>query len=241
MFRNYLAIFRCSLAALGAVAAATATTALTAPKGAAAPSATLATSHGEFCIVVQRLLVDTDLPMQITLQTTKDDFTDSKASVTPLGIHQFVEPDASGQPREISCKTKTADHLRVEHGASAARDPALAPRSCRDIQRRVVLDVWSTLKENERTAAVHAPQRVMLDADSKSYTGSGWIGSPAEAYLAADGRLHLRASALYADWEDWRWKIMPKSFRGNHYCHLVAPERVRALMTGGERLSPQPK
>ena len=46
---------------------------------------------------------------------------------------------------------------------------------------------------------------------------------------------------MYADWEDWRWKIMPKSFRGNHYCHLVAPERVRMLMTGGERLSLQPK
>ncbi|MBM4210047.1 MAG: hypothetical protein FJ187_05755 [Gammaproteobacteria bacterium] len=241
MFRNYPAIFGCSLATLVTFAAATAATAETAANGAAPPSATLATSHGEFCVVVQRLLVDTTLPMQTTLQATKDDFTESKASVTPLGIQQFVEPDASGQAREISCKTKTADHLRAEHGAGAARDPALAPRSCRDIQRRVVLDVWSTLKENERTAAVHAPQRVMLDADSKSYTGSGWIGSPAEAYLAADGRLHLRASALYADWEDWRWKIMPKSFRGNHYCHLVAPERVRALMTGGERLSPQPK
>ncbi|MBM4214199.1 MAG: hypothetical protein FJ179_10860 [Gammaproteobacteria bacterium] len=191
--------------------------------------------------MVQRLLVDTTLPMQTTLQATKDDFTESKAIVTPLGIQQFVEPDASGQAREISCKTKTADHLRAEHGASAARDPALAPRSCRDIQRRVVIDVWSTLKENERTAAVHAPQRVMLDADSKSYTGSGWISSSAEAYLEADGRLHLRASALYADWEDWRWKIMPKSFRGNHYCHLVAPERVRALMTGGERLNQQRK
>lgn len=232
MFRNYTAIFGCSLATL---AAANATDI------AAAPPTTLATSHGDFCVVVQRLLVDTRLPMQITLQTTKDDFTASKASVTPLGIHQFVEPDASGRPREISCKTKTADHLRAAHGPGAARDPALAPRSCRDIQRRVVLDVWSTLKENERTAAVHSPQRITLDADSQSYTGSGWIGSPAEAYLSADGRLHLRASALYADWEDWRWKIMPKSFRGNHYCHLVAPERVRMLMTGGERLSLQPK
>jgi hypothetical protein len=30
---------------------------------------------------------------------------------------------------------------------------------------------------------------------------------------------------------------MPKSFRGNHYCQLVAPERIRALMLGEERLT----
>jgi hypothetical protein len=77
----------------------------------------------------------------------------------------------------------------------------------------------------------------MLDADTASYTGSGWIGSLAEAYLGGDDKLHLRASALFAEWEDWRWKIMPKSFRGNHYCQLVAPERIRALMLGEERLT----
>jgi hypothetical protein len=30
---------------------------------------------------------------------------------------------------------------------------------------------------------------------------------------------------------------MPQSFRGNHYCHLVAPERVRRLLLGEELLS----
>jgi hypothetical protein len=30
---------------------------------------------------------------------------------------------------------------------------------------------------------------------------------------------------------------MPTSWRGNHYCHLVAPERVQRLMLGAERLT----
>lgn len=219
---------------VAAVVAACSLTAIAVTAASSAP--TLATSHDGFCTLVQRLLVDTRLPIENTLQTTKDDFTASKPVVAPTITQQFVRRDAAGYPAEISCKTKTADHLRAAHGPTAARDPALAPRSCQDIQRRVVRDVWATMRADERTNAIFTPQRVMLDPDTQSYTGSRWISTPATARVAADGRLHLGASKLFAEWEDWRWKIMPESFRGNHYCHLVAPERVRRLMTGAERL-----
>lgn len=198
----------------------------------------LTSSHADFCINVERRLVDTALPITNRIHTSKDAFTASKASVDPPTTEQFLERDAKGRPLEISCKTKSADHLRAVHGAQAARDPALPPRSCVDIHRVMVNEIWSTLDERQRAAAVFPPTRIMLVADVMRYTGSGWIGSPAETYVAADGRLRLRAAALYAEWEDWRWKIMPKSFRGNHYCHLVAPERIRALMLGEERLKP---
>lgn len=197
----------------------------------------LTTSHRDFCTLVQRQLVDTTLPLTNKIHASKDAFTASKASADPVETQQFSDTDANGRLIGISCKTKSADHLRAVQGPSAARDPALPPRSCRDVHRTMVVQLWASLDDNERASAAFAPHRVMLDADAQSYTGSGWIGSPAEAYLGGDGRLHLRASALFAEWEDWRWKIMPKSFRGNHYCHLVAPERIRALMRGEERLS----
>jgi hypothetical protein len=197
----------------------------------------LVTSHRDFCAVVQRKLVDTPLPLTNKLHTSKDAFTESKASAKPAETQQFSERASDGRLLGISCKTKSADHLRAEHGASASRDPALPPRSCRDLHREMVLQLWATLDGNARSSLAFAPHQVILDADTASYTGSGWISSPAEAYLGDDGKLHLRASALFAEWEDWRWKIMPKSFRGNHYCHLVAPERIRALMRGEERLS----
>lgn len=203
-----------------------------------AENASLATSHPQFCAEVQRRLVDTALPLRNTLQRSKDDFTASKAIVDPLTTQQFLLVSTDGKAQELSCKTKTADHLRAVHGATAARDPALPPRSCRDIQGAVVREVWATLSNDERANAAHRPQRILLAADTLSYTGSGWIGSAALAWVGSDGQLRLRASALYANWEDWRWKIMPESFRGNHYCHLIAPERVRRLMTGTEQLKP---
>lgn len=203
----------------------------------APPLPTLADSADlGFCATVQRFLVDTRLPIDNRLHTDKDAFTASKPGVDPLTTHQFVSRDAAGRPQGISCKTKSADHLQSVHGTSAARDPALAPRSCRDVQQRIVTDVWRSLSPAQRTAAPLPPQRLMLDADARSYTGSSWVGSPAEVHVADDGRLHLRASALFAEWNDWRWKMMPKSFRGNHYCHLVAPERVRRLLLGEEQI-----
>ena len=199
--------------------------------------ASLTTSHRDFCALVQRKLVDTPLPLTNKIHTTKEAFTESKARAKPVETQQFSETDADGRLLGISCKTKSADHLRAEHGVSAARDPALPPRSCREMHREMVVQLWATFDDAARASSAYAPHQVMLDADTMSYTGSGWIGSPAAASVGSDGRLHLRASALFAEWEDWRWKIMPKSFRGNHYCHLVAPERIRALMRGEERLS----
>lgn len=201
------------------------------------PQPTLADSADRgFCATVQRFLVDTRLPIDNRLHADRDAFTASKPGVDPLTTHQFVGRDAAGRPESISCKTKSADHLRSVHGAAAARDPALAPRSCRDVQRRIVTDVWRGLPAAQRAAALQPPRQLMLDADARSYTGSSWIGSPAEVYVGDDGMVHLRASALFAEWNDWRWKMMPKSFRGNHYCHLVAAERVRRLLLGEEQL-----
>jgi hypothetical protein len=200
-------------------------------------AASLTSSHRDFCTIVQRKLVDTPLQLANKIHTTTEAFTESKASANPAETQQFSERAPDGRLLGISCKTKSADHLRAEHGASAARDPALPPRSCRDVHREMVVQLWATVDSQTRASSAFAPHQVMLDTDTTSYTGSGWIGSPAEAYLGSDGKLHLRASALFAEWEDWRWKMMPKSFRGNHYCHLVAPERIRALMLGKERLS----
>jgi len=204
-----------------------------------AADAALDRSHAGFCAEVQRLLVPTALPVGNALQRSKDSFKTSKAAVSPLGTQQFVEVAADGRPRAVSCKTKTADHLRAVHGIAAAPGPVESPRSCRDVQRAVVLQVWAALDAEQRADAAYAPARILLAADTLSYTGSAWLSTPAAAWVGSDGRLRMRASALYAAWEDWRWKVMPQSFRGNHYCHLVAPERIRGLMLGEERADPQ--
>lgn len=192
----------------------------------------LASTHADFCAEVQRRLVDTSLPILNVTEPDYAAFKKSKAAAEPLRTHQFLLRDESGNLLQVSCKTKSADHLRATRGEAAARDPVLPLRSCRQIQRDIVMEIWRDLDEPARQAALHRPSRILLDVDVMRHTGSSWVESPAAAYTGADGRLHLRAVALFAAWEDWRWKIMPASFRGNHYCHLVAPERVRQLMLG---------
>lgn len=193
----------------------------------------LTQSHPQFCAEVQQILVPTALAITNVIEPDFEAFKRSKPQADPLTTHQYLSVNQRRGLTRISCKTKTADHLRAVFGptiAPAPTYPHLADRSCRDVHRAMVLALWREASPAERAAAPHPPSRLMLDADLAYMTGSSWIQSPAEAYLGADQRLHLRAVALFAAWDDWRWKIMPDIFRGNHYCHLIAPESLRELM-----------
>jgi hypothetical protein len=203
------------------------------PRSIAAPQRPLSNSHSEFCSEVQRRLVDTALPITNVLEKDYETFKLSKPAVSPVRTHQYVARNERLDILQISCKTKTADHLRSAHGTSAARDPVLSPRACSDIHRAMVLDIWQAMGPSERASAKIRPAQVMLQTDQLSYTGSSWIKTKPEASVGADGKLRLRASALFAEWEDWRWKMMPESWRGNHYCHLVSPEEIRRHMLTG--------
>ena len=217
-----------------ALSAALLAAAAIAPLAAAAPAVALDRTQPQSCAEAQRRLVGTTLPVTNIVEAGFEAFKRSKPAVQPLRTHQYLEADAAGRPLQLSCKTKSADHLRSAHGAAAVRAAGDADRACRELHRDMVNDIWRALPAAERARAAHPPWRVMLDADTVSYMGSSWLKSRAEARLGADGRLHLRAAGLFAAWEDWRWKFMPESFRGNHYCHLVAPERIRRLMLGEE-------
>ena len=203
------------------------------PRSIAAPQRPLSNSHSEFCSEVQLRLVDTTLPITNVLEKDYETFKLSKPAASPVRTHQYTVRNERLDILQISCKTKTADHLKSAHGASAARDPALGPRACADIHRAMVLDIWQAMGPSERASAKIRPDQVMLQADQVSYTGSSWIKTKPAASLGADGKLRLRASALFAEWEDWRWKLMPESWRGNHYCHLVSAEEIRRHMLTG--------
>lgn len=228
-------------AAMLAASLAAALAATLAPGSAAAAS--LDHTHAGFCAEAQRRLVGTALPIDNVVETDAEAFKKSKPSLQPLRTHQYLAVDQAGRESRLSCKTKSADHLRSAYGAASVRAPGAAPadHSCLSLHRDMVNEIWRGLSPAERAGAPHPPWQVMLEADSASYTGSSWIKARPAAFIGADRRLHLRSAGLFAEWEDWRWKLMPKSFRGNHYCHLVAPERIRRLMLGLETpSSPDP-
>lgn len=140
------------------------------PESMAAPRHPLSNSHAEFCSEVQRRLVDTTLPMTNVLEKDYETFKLSKPRVAPLRTHQYVVRDERLDILQISCKTKTADHLRSAHSASTARDPALTPRACSDIHRAMVRDIWQAMGPGERASAKIRPAQVMLQTDQLSYT-----------------------------------------------------------------------
>lgn len=187
----------------------------------------------QFCAEVQRRVAGTQQPLRNVVHESFESFVKSKPSVQPLEPQQFVEfaDPAHTQPRRISCKLKTADHINAVYGDGAAAADE-NENACREINRATVLAVFRDLDPGARARLAVPPHRFMLDGDENRIMGSGWIEPYPFVYAGADGAVHLHAKALLVFWNDWRWKLAPDRFRGTHYCHLIAPEYARALMTG---------
>lgn len=213
----------CLLAAAGLAAA----------QSPAAGDAAFSSTGPQFCAEVQRRVAGTQQPLRNVVHDSFDSFVKSKPSVQPLEPQQYVEfaDAARTQPMRISCKLKTADHINEVYGnGAAAREESV--NACRDINRATVLAVFRSLDPVERTRLAVPPRRFMLDGDQNRIMGSGWIEPYPFVYAGANGTVHVHAKALLVFWNDWRWKLAPDRFRGTHYCHLLAPEYARALMTG---------
>ena len=201
--------------------------------GQAATAGGLGRTHADFCAVVQRRLTGTPLPIVNAVHVDYQAFVDSKATAEPVGTHQYDKRDVIGRPLRVSCKTKTVDHLLAVHGPSAVPDGGSgAAQSCRQLNREIILEAWRSLEPGQRARAPHPPRDILLDADDMRLTGSGWLEPYTMVYADAAGRIHVKARALRAEWQDWRWKLLPEHFRGTHYCHLIAPEHARSLMLG---------
>jgi hypothetical protein len=196
------------------------------------PLAVGATTTPDLCADVLRRLTGVTRPIRNVVHADYPPFVLSKPQVEPLETQQYLahEDEAKTRPTILMCKGKSADHIVATYGAGAAR-PELAS-SCRDVNRDIVRGVWGTLSPAERAAARVTPQRLMLDGDEVQLTGSRWVTPFQFSYAGADGQPHLVARRLRADWNDWRWKLAPTSWRGTYYCQLAAPEYVRRLLLG---------
>jgi hypothetical protein len=67
-----------------------------------------------------------------------------------------------------------------------------------------------------------------------------WLKPYDIAWAGADGALHLKSKAMRNDWLDPRYADAPARFKGTRYCHLVAPEYLKRLLTGVVAAPPGP-
>jgi hypothetical protein len=182
-----------------------------------------------FCADAQQQISGTPLRPENVVHTDYDAFVLSKPEVRPLRTEQYVwyEDETRTQPRMISCKMKTADHIATEYGA----DQVSAEGVCESINRRTLARVLESMGAAERRwLAFDGGSRVVFDPEERTTDGPQWLKPYPFAYLGADGALHLKAKAMRNDWLDPRYAQAPARFKGTRYCHFVAPQYLARLL-----------
>jgi hypothetical protein len=204
------------------------------PATQASPSASggRATTTADFCSEAQRVVANSRVPAANTVYADREAFIISKASARPLETRQYATPEAGpgSPPKMVSCKMKTADHIRTEFGA----DQAGADESCALLNQRTLDAVLASLTRAEcrRAKFGGAAARIVVDDDLVVDNGGDWLKPFAIARLEPDGSLHLQAKGMNKGWLDPRYASAQTQFRGVRYCHLVAPEYLRRLVLG---------
>lgn len=182
-----------------------------------------------FCIDAQQVLAGTELVAQLNVHDNWDTFVESKASDSPLTVHQYLSnPSAEGMPRTLSCKMRTAERINATETVDSGMPAASGDTDCTAVHREMVNKTLAGLAGHR--IAVESDD-IVYDEDDTTYIGPRWLKPwPFDAVTARDNALHLHARALYAPYV-W-WIPMPDRFKGNYYCHLVAPDYLEAILIG---------
>lgn len=181
----------------------------------------------EFCRAAQRILASTTMAGTNTVFTNMPDYRHSKPFVNPLTNYQVVT--YRGQvPIVVSCKLKTAAHLRDAYGAEAAGKQLYCP----DMARLSREDAVAELRSEGNTAAAAKAASFVVDPIEPYITGQSYLSDFEASYVGPDGKVHLNAPGLYQDYDSWITMILPERVQGQSYCHLPTVDYIKALATG---------
>jgi hypothetical protein len=200
----------------------------------------LSADESSFCQDAQQRLpglTEAQLPAASignVLHTSRGAFGSSKASLTPLQVQTWSEPDMAttalghtvALTHRISCKTRSSDHL------ATIGLPTSPPLECRALSQRSLDLAAARLTPAQATAYATSGRQVSLQADRSEQTGVDWLTSfPDE--VVAGGQLQVTAHALRVDWNDPAFSIFPDTIRGVHYCTVWSPAWAYWWMTVG--------
>ena len=156
------------------------------------------------------------------------------AETLPLTTQQFVTyatyADGSEYPKIVSCKMKRYDALNRIYGPGTA----VAGSTCKTIVEGTTLLVIASLTNKEtRQVVFDTDDEVVNDPDSNAFTGATWTNLALYIPANVDGAgvLHLRGRKLDVP-ENFPAPFLGPAKKGVTYCHLPAPEYIRALVTG---------
>lgn len=181
-----------------------------------------------FCLDAQRVVTRTTVPMQVVIHADLPAFVKSKALIEGPTIQQFGWYDADGNIQGYSCKMKSADHLNLVFGAGAAGPEGY----CQTMNEQVYALVRREIDDPLFEQVVFDSNETPEGAVASNMTGPQWLLPYTLTSIDAAGDLHVAASGFVIEFGDPRYQRFPPSWRGTHYCHLVAPEYLAALLRG---------
>lgn len=180
----------------------------------------------EFCVAVQHILANTDIDATNEIFNNMPDYRHSKPSPNPLMIYQVVTYDDVG-PIVVSCKVKTADHIRAVYGEDAAGEQRYCPEITRMVQAQAVAELQQWNPE-----AAAAAQAFVIDESEPFMMGSSYLADFQSSYVGEDGAIHFQSPGLQTNWEDWLIWVMPNRLRGQTYCHLPTVAYMKRVAAG---------
>lgn len=199
----------------------------------------------QFCARAQQLIASTPLVAQNHVHADYQAFVLSKPVARPLQTHQhhWYEDAGKTQLKMISCKMKTTDHLRTEYGA----DQAGSEGACANINRQSLrVAIAEARSRGQRRLRYSSGDQVAFDVEELTTIGPEWLKQHEIAWEDSAGVLHIQSRSMRNDWLDPRLAKAQPQFKGTRYCHLIAPDYLRRLLTGeapaprsrGEAMSP---
>ena len=188
----------------------------------------------EYCAVAQKEIASSRVPARNVVMTDYQAFARAKPSTKPLETMQYVgyADDKHTKPRMISCKLHSADRIRAEYGATAAGEST----TCARLNRRTLDAVMLTLTDRQKKKMpFKGTVPVMLDADEVASTEAQWHEAFTMAQTDAGGTLRIRAKSL-REAAPVRTGTKAATAGGGQYCHLIAPDYLKRILTGEVQL-----
>jgi hypothetical protein len=187
----------------------------------------------EYCLAAQRVVTRTEIPMDLVVHESFEAFVKSKAIIDesddvarPI-IQQFNWTDDEDHLLGISCKLKSADHLNLVFGEGSAGPDGL----CQEMNQAVFKLVAKKSGSPTFSRVSFDPAETVGNAEQPGMTGPDWL-APFTLTYVEDDVLHIATKGFIVEFSDPRYQKAPERFRGVHYCHLIAPDYLAALMTG---------
>ncbi|MDH5316034.1 MAG: hypothetical protein OEW44_06100 [Gemmatimonadota bacterium] len=186
-----------------------------------------APASADFCLAAQQILASTSLTGSNTLFTDMPEYRHSKPSADPHRVYQVVTYSGA-MPVVVSCKTKTAAHLRAVYGPDAAGTQYFCPELARRVQRQAVAELTAAGQAEPAARAA----AIVVDDNEPYLTGRDYLKDFELSYRAADGTVHLNSPGLFQNYDSWITRFLPWQVQGQSYCHVATLDYVKAVARG---------